>query len=115
VPPIVLEGVKFSAVPLHTVAWSCGAVFVITGTGFTVTVTSTNGPLHPLADGVMRYTTVPTLTPSVLVNGWLTVDPLPAPAPVTLLLLCTVQLNAVPPTLLGFVIDTLVVEPLQIA
>ena len=51
---MVLVGVKFSAVLLQTVICSCGAVLVITGTGFTVTVTSRVEPLQPLADGVIR-------------------------------------------------------------
>jgi len=42
------------------------------------------------------------------------VAPLPALAPVTLLLLWITQLNEVPATLFGLVMATLVVPPLQI-
>jgi hypothetical protein len=113
VVPIVLVGVKLNAVPLQIVVCNCGAVFVITGTGFTVTITSVNVPLQPFALGVIRYVTVPLVMPSVLVKAWLMVAPLPAKAPVTLLLACTVQLKVVPLTVFGFVIATLVLFPLQ--
>jgi hypothetical protein len=53
VVPMVLAGVKFNAVPLHIVFCNCTAVFVITGTGFTVAVTFSVEPEQPLAVGVM--------------------------------------------------------------
>jgi hypothetical protein len=54
VPPIVEVGVKLNAVALQIVVCNCPGVFVITGTGFTVTATSVIRPVHPFALGVIR-------------------------------------------------------------
>src|SRR3569832_784703 len=108
-------GVKLNAVALQIVVCNDVAVLVITGAGFTVTVTSVKLPSHPFALGVILYTTVPAVTPSVLVNTCPMVDPAPALAPVTLLDDCTVQLKVVPDTFVGAaLIDKLVLVPLQI-
>ena len=112
VVPIVLVGVKFSAVPLQMVFCNWVLVFVITGTGFTVTVIIVVAPLQPFAVGVIVYCTVPLVMPSVLVNVWLITLPAPLLAPVTFVALI-VQLNVVPLTAFGLVIATLVVPPLQ--
>src|SRR5690606_22472968 len=61
---IVVTGVKLNASPEHIWTLNSAGAFVSTGTAFTVTVTSTNGPGQPFADGVMRYTTVPSFNPS---------------------------------------------------
>ena len=53
------------------------------------------------------------MLPLVLVKVWAIVEPLPAEAPVTLLVV-TVQLKLVPATLFGLLIAMLVVSPLQI-
>ena len=107
-------GVKLNATPLQIVVCNCTAVFVITGVGSTVTVTSVVGPLQPLAAGVILYVTVPEVTPSVLVNTWPIVAPLPAKAPVTFVLEKTVQVYVVPATLVGVAaIATLDDVPLQ--
>ena len=53
VPPMLDVGVKFSAAPLQIVACNCDDVLVITGTGFTVTVTLIGVPLHPFDVGVI--------------------------------------------------------------
>jgi hypothetical protein len=66
VPPIVEVGRKFNAVPLHTDCIRLAAELVMTGTGVTVTVTSNGVPGQPLADGVIRYTTVPGFIASLL-------------------------------------------------
>jgi hypothetical protein len=50
----------------------------------------------------------------VEVSTWLINVPLPAEAPLTLLLPCTIQLNVVPATPFGLVIATLLLCPLQI-
>ena len=76
-------GVKLNAVALQIVVCNCAAVLVMTGVGFTVTVTSVVAPLHPFALGVILYVTVPLVVPSVLVNTCPIVAPLPALAPVT--------------------------------
>jgi hypothetical protein len=47
-------GVKLNAVALQIVVCNWAAVFVITGTGSTVTTTSVVGPVHPFATGVIR-------------------------------------------------------------
>ena len=54
VPAIELVGVKFNAALLQISFCNCVAVFVISGAGFTVTVTSSVAPAQPLAEGVMR-------------------------------------------------------------
>jgi hypothetical protein len=84
VPPMLDVGVKLNAVALQIVVCNCPGVFVITGTGFTVTTTTIGVPLHPFALGVIVYVAVPDVTPSVLLSTWLIVDPLPATAPDTL-------------------------------
>ena len=115
VPGVIDEvGVKFKAVPLHIVWLKDDAVLVIVGRGLTFTITSTKFPAQPLAVGVIRYVTVPAVVPVVDVKAWLIVAPLPAPAPVTLLELCTVQVKVVPATLFGLVIAIEVVSPEQI-
>jgi hypothetical protein len=85
------------------------------GTGLTVTVTSMGVPGQPFAEGIMRYTTDPTLTPSELDRIWLISEPFPPLAPLTFEELNTVQLKVVPVTLFGFAIETLAFEPEQIA
>jgi hypothetical protein len=108
-------GVKLSAVALQIVVCKDVAVLVITGVGLTVTVTSVKLPSQPFALGVILYTTVPAVTPSVDVSTWPMVDPAPALAPVTLLDDCTVQLKVVPDTFVGAaLIDKFVLVPLQI-
>ena len=62
------------------------------GFGFTVTVASTKLPLQLFADGVILYTTVPGVMPSVLLSNWLIAVPIPTTAPVTFVLLWTIQL-----------------------
>jgi hypothetical protein len=84
---MLLLGLKFNATPLQIVVCSCVDVLVITGDGLTVTTTSMKLPVQPLAVGVIRYVTLLLVTPSVLVKIWLIKPPLPATAPVTLLLL----------------------------
>ena len=111
---MLLVGVKFNAVPLQMVVCNCVEVLVMTGAGLTVTVTSMKLPLQPFAVGVIRYVTLPLVIPSVEFSTWLIVPPLPALAPVTLLLPCIVQLKVVPVTPFGFVMDTDVLSPLQI-
>ena len=55
VPGVIDEvGVKFNAVPLHIVWLKDDAELVMTGRGFTVTVTSTKLPGQPPAVGVTR-------------------------------------------------------------
>ena len=54
VPPMEEVGKKFKAVPLQIDCIRLAGVLVITGAGFTVTVTSIGVPLHPFADGVIR-------------------------------------------------------------
>jgi hypothetical protein len=108
-------GVKLSAVALQIVVCKDVAELVITGVGLTVTVTSVKLPSQPFALGVILYTTVPAVTPSVDVSTWPMVDPAPALAPVTLLDDCTVQLKVVPDTFVGAaLIDKFVLVPLQI-
>ena len=108
-------GVKLSAVALQIVVCNEVAELVITGVGLTVTVTSVKDPSQPLALGVILYTTVPAVTPSVLVNTCPIVAPDPALAPVTFVDDCTVQLKVVPDTFVGApVIDKFVLVPLQI-
>jgi hypothetical protein len=68
VPTIVEVGVKLNAPPLQIVLISWVAVFVITGTGLTVTTTTIGAPGQPLALGVIVYVAVPVLMPSVLVR-----------------------------------------------
>jgi hypothetical protein len=51
---MVDAGRKLSASPLQIVWASVTGLFVITGTGLTVTVTSSGAPAQPLADGVTR-------------------------------------------------------------
>ena len=92
VPTMLDVGVKFNDTPLQISCTKDEAEVVITGRGFTVTVTSNGEPEQPFACGVMRYTTVPALMPSVLVNACVIALPTPALAPVTLLVLCTSQL-----------------------
>jgi hypothetical protein len=53
VPPIVLVGIKFNVSPLHVCNERLAALFVITGTGLTVTSTSNGGPWQPFAEGVI--------------------------------------------------------------
>jgi hypothetical protein len=65
---IVDVGRKFKAVPLQIDCIKLAGVLVIAGTGFTVTVTSNGLPGQPFAEGVILYTTVPELIPSVLVR-----------------------------------------------
>src|SRR5690606_22090498 len=62
----------------------------------------------------MRYTTVPSDTPSVTDSAWLMTFPEPLDAPVTFVALTTVQVKTVPATALGFVIVMSVVSPLHI-
>ena len=108
-------GVKLNAVALQIVVCSCTAVLVMTGVGSTVTVTSVVGPLQPFALGVILYVTVPLVTPSVLVNTWPIVAPLPAEDPVTFVLAKTVHVKVVPATFVGAgVMATLLDVPLQI-
>ncbi len=66
VAPMVEVGRKFNGVPLQIDCIRLAGVLVITGTGSTVTVTSTGLPGHPFAVGVIRYTIVPEFIPSVL-------------------------------------------------
>ena len=81
----------------------------------TVTVTSVKLPSQPFALGVILYTTVPAVTPSVEVSTWPIVEPAPALAPVTFVLLCMVQLKVVPDTFVGAaLIGKFVLVPLQI-
>ena len=54
VPPIVDVGAKLSGCTLHICCDKLATGFVITGTGFTVAVTSKGVPGQPLAMGVMR-------------------------------------------------------------
>jgi hypothetical protein len=54
VPPMEEVGKKFKAVPLQIDCIRLEGVLVITGAGFTVTVTSIGVPGHPFADGVIR-------------------------------------------------------------
>jgi hypothetical protein len=103
-PTIEVLAVKFSEALLQISVWSCVAVLVICGDGSTVTVTSVVDPLHPFADGVILYVTVPLVTPSVEVSTWLIRFPVPAAAPLTLDDESTVQLKVVPLTLFGLVI-----------
>ena len=79
------------------------------GIGFTVTVTSTGDPVHPLADGVMVYTAVPGTVPA-FVSVCAIDDPLPLEAPVTPVC-TTVQINVELLTLLVRLI--VVAEPEQ--
>ncbi len=72
--------------------------------GFTVTVTSTTGPAHPLNDGVILNTTVPGTLP-VAVRVCAIVLPLDAVAPVTPITVPKTQLNVVPVTGLLNTID----------
>jgi hypothetical protein len=51
--PKLVVGVKFSAVPLQIEVVKLEALFVITGTGLTLTVTDVVLPLQPLAVGVI--------------------------------------------------------------
>jgi hypothetical protein len=68
-------------------------------------------PAHPLADGVIRYSTSP---PAALVSTWLITVPLPAAWPLTVpLTVPIVQLKVVPVTALPLVIRTLLDVPLQ--
>ena len=53
VAPIVAVGVKLNGTPLHICCEKLDGVFVITGTGFTVAITSKAGPTQPLADGMI--------------------------------------------------------------
>jgi hypothetical protein len=53
VDPIDDVGRKFNAVPLQTDWTRLGAVFVMTGTGLTVTVMSNGVPVQPFAEGVI--------------------------------------------------------------
>ena len=108
-------GVKLNAVALQIVACKDVAVLVITGVGLTVTVTSVKLPSQPFALGVILYTTVPAVTPSVLVSTWPIVEPAPALAPVTLLEDCTIQLKVVPDTFVGAPLNgKFLLVPLQI-
>ena len=114
VPVTDAVGMKLRAVLLQ-ISWiNEVGEFVMTGFGSTVTITSIKLPAHPLAEGVIRYVTVPCVTPSVEVSNWLITAPLPALAPVTLEKLCTVQLKVVPATPLGLKMATLVLVPEQI-
>ena len=54
VPPMVDEGTKLRGCTLHICCDKLATGFVITGTGFTVAVTSKGIPGQPLAMGVMR-------------------------------------------------------------
>ena len=86
-PTMLVVGKKFNGSLLQICCDKSVGLLVITGTGLTVTVTSINAPLQPFANGVILYTTVPFDIPSVEVNTWLIVFPLPADAPVTFELL----------------------------
>jgi hypothetical protein len=69
VPGIDPVGTKLSASPLQICCEYDGAELVNTGTGFTVAVTLYDGPGHPLAEGVIVYTTVPLPAPLALTNN----------------------------------------------
>jgi hypothetical protein len=73
-------------------------VAVITGVGFTVTLTVIGVPGHPEAEGVIVYTTVPAVVP-VAVSVCAMADPLPDNAPEAPVCV-TVHENVVPVTLL---------------
>lgn len=115
VDAIVDPGRKFKEAPLHTDCIKLAGVLVMAGTGLIVTVTSTEVPGQPFAEGVMRYTADPTFTPSELERIWLISEPFPPLAPLTFVELNTVQLKVVPVTLFEFAIETLEFEPEQIA
>lgn len=114
VPAIVDVGRKFSVSLLQICLEKSDALLVITGTGVTVTVTSTGAPSQPFAEGVILYTTVPLFTPSELVSACPMALPEPAAAPLTFVLLCTIHVNVVPATLFGFVMEIAVDCPEQI-
>lgn len=91
-------GVKFKAVPPQIVVDEAD----ITGVGFTVVVTLIGDPEHPLATGVIVYTTLPLVIPSTLVRVCaIVVELLPAAAPAKLVIAPTVQVYDVPGTPLG--------------
>ena len=87
---------------------------VITGTGFTVAITSNVGPGQPLDEGVILYVTVPLVKPLVLDNTCEITFPDPGKAPVTFVLPNTTHENVVPVTEFGFVISILLDCPEQI-
>jgi hypothetical protein len=64
VPANVLVRAMDGAVP-EQIVWDPG-VAVATGVGFTVTITDSGVPAHPLAVGVMVYVAVPAVVPVVL-------------------------------------------------
>lgn len=92
VPATLLLNVTDVAVP-EQIVWVAG-VAVTTGIGFTVMVTVTGVPVHPLADGVIEYTAVPAVVP-VAVSVCAIDVPLPADAPDTPVCV-TVQEKVVP-------------------
>jgi len=63
VPANVLVRTMEGAVP-EQIVWVPG-VAVATGVGFTVTITDSGVPAHPLAVGVMLYVAVPAVVPVV--------------------------------------------------
>ena len=54
VEPMLDVGKKFNASPLQMTCVRLAGVLVMTGTGLTVTVTSSGAPGQPFAAGVMR-------------------------------------------------------------
>ena len=66
VPAIDADGVKLKGVPLQISCMKDVGGSIMDGLGVTVTVTSIGIPVQPLAEGVIRYTTVPEFMPSVL-------------------------------------------------
>src|SRR5690606_38048411 len=83
-------GSRLSVSPLQMLCMKEVGGVVMTGFGLTVTVMSRGVPGQPPASGVMRYTTVPSETPSVTVSAWLMRLPVPLAAPVTFVALWTV-------------------------
>ena len=59
-------GVKLNGVPLQISCMKDVGGSIMDGLGVTVTVTSIGIPGQPLAEGVIRYTTVPGFMPSAL-------------------------------------------------
>lgn len=76
VPPVAVSGTDVPAQMLGS-----EGVAMITGFGFTVTVTVETGPVHPPREGVMVYVTVPAVVPDA-VSVCVMLVPLPAVAPV---------------------------------
>ena len=101
-----------SVAPPQIVVSNDGAEFVITGTGFTVAVTTYGAPGHPLDVGVIVYVTVPAVIPFVLVRLCAIGVPVPLEAPLTFEALA-VHAYVVGATPFGVVIPIDVVCPEQ--